>query len=185
MLKSLNLYPKLRTMDLIELIKSRRSIRKYKQKEIPNEEIMLLLDAARHAPSASNIQPWEFIVVRDKTTKEKLSEVNKYGGFIRDAPVAVVVIGDEKKSPGHWVEDCSLAVENMLLAARAIGIGGCWVAIFSLEKQNLEREKKVKEILGIPDNYRVLCIVALGYPDEEPKPRKLRELNEIVHFDKF
>ncbi|MCI4438269.1 nitroreductase family protein [archaeon] len=172
-------------MEVIDVIKSRRSIRKYKKEDIPNEKILKILDAARHAPSASNIQPWEFIVVRDKATKEKLSKVNVYGKFIADAPVAVVVIGDESRSPGHWVEDCSLAVENMFLAAKALGIGGCWVAVFSLDSRGLEREKKIKEVLGIPEKYRVLCVVALGYPDEEPTPRNLRELNELIHYEKF
>lgn len=172
-------------MEVIEVIKSRRSIRKYKKEDIPNEKILQILDVARHAPSASNIQPWEFIIVRDKATKEKLSRVNVYGKFIADAPVAIVIIGDASKSPGHWVEDCSLAVENLLLAAKALGIGGCWVAVFSLDSRGLEREKAVKEILSIPEKYRVLCIVPLGYPDEEPHPRNLRNLNEIIHYEKF
>jgi len=110
-------------LELYEAIRSRRSIRRYKSDVIPGNVIRKIIKAASWAPSSSNSQPWEFVVVRDRGVLDRLSRTHPYASLLKGAPSCIVACSDPKRSPNHWVEDCSTAVENMLLAARAEGLG--------------------------------------------------------------
>jgi len=125
-------------MDVLECIKTRRSIRKYENKPIPKEIIEDIIDCARLAPTANNVQPWEFVVVTEKATREKLAEIADYGKFIKDAPVCIVVFCKDTK---YYLEDGSASTENILLASWAYGVGSCWVA--GDKKKYAEQVKKL------------------------------------------
>ena len=168
------------SLEVFEAIKGRRSIRKYKKDPVPEDFITRILDAGRWAPSASNRQPWSFIVLKDIDIKKRVAEATTYGRFLADAPLGVVVVIDPEVSHrSGGVEDGAIATQNMLLIAHALGLGTCWIGSY-----NSTYEERVKEILEIPKNRRVLSIISLGYPAESPTSTR-RELVEIVSTDKY
>lgn len=149
-------------------ILKRRSIRKYKDIKVSDEVVEDLLRAAMAAPSAGNEQPWEFVVLRDKEVMKKITEIHPYSKMLLNSDVAIVVCGDEEKEvfKGYWVQDCSAATENILLAAQDMGLGAVWLGVYPIA----DRVEKIKEILGLPGNVIPLSIVPVGYPDEEKTP---------------
>jgi nitroreductase len=151
---------------MLELIKKRRSIRKYTAEDVSDEQVRMMLEAAMAAPSASNLRPWHFVVVRDAGRRAELAKSHRWSYMCADAPVVFAVVGDPQASE-HWVEDASAATENLLLLVAGIGLGGVWMATYPHE----ERESHVRRTLGIPDGLRILCLVAVGHPAEEKKPR--------------
>ena len=150
---------------MLDLLKQRRSIRKYTGETISDANIKTLLEAAMAAPSANNIQPWEFIVVRDRNLCQQLAETHTWSRMCADAPVVFVICGDEELSD-HWVEDTSAATENLLLAVTGLNLGAVWVGVYPRP----QREKHVKKVLNIPPNLRVLCLVPVGHPAESKPP---------------
>jgi len=173
-------------MDVFEAIKGRRSIRAFQNRDIPQEMVDRLIDAARWAPSAGNIQPWEFIIVRKPETKRKLAEAALEQTFIEEAPVVIVVCADENRSSQGYgtrgktlycLQDTAAATQNIHLAAYALGLGTCWVGAF--------REDEAKKILNIPSGVRPVAIIPVGYPAEKPQPRNRRPINQITHYESF
>jgi nitroreductase len=142
-----------------------------------------LIDAARHAPSAGDTQPWEFIVVKDKSVKERLAETHAFSDFVADAPVCVVVLANEKISPNYFAIDVACAIENLLIASHCLGLGACWVAVY--DPLNPSFERHVRSVLNVPSHLRVIAMVPVGYPNEKVEPRKLRDLDQIVHNEKY
>jgi nitroreductase len=150
---------------------------------IPDEVIHKLIDAARHAPSADNIQPWEFIIVKDKMLKERLSQTHAWSYFIKDAPVCIVALRNERRSPSYFAIDTTCAIQNLLLAAHWLGLGACWVAVY--DPRNPNYEKHVRAVLNIPPHLRVIAMIPIGYPDEKAAPKNLRQIKEILHYDVY
>lgn len=150
-------------MDAINAIHTRRSVRRFTNTEITDHQIERLLRAAMAAPSAMNQQPWRFVVIRDAEMREKLSEISPYAGPVARASVAIAVLAQPvaEKATDRWTMDCSAATENMLLAAHASGLGTCWIGVHP----EAEREAAVAELLGVPADMRVLCLVAVGVPE--------------------
>ncbi len=169
-------------MEAMEAILSRRSVRKYQGREVPEEVITKVLRAAMAAPSAGNQQPWHFVVVRDKGLLEALASVSPYTGMTREAPVAIVVCGDLnlEQRKGFWVQDCSAATQNLLLAAHALGLGAVWCGLFPRE----ERVQATRALLGLPDHIVPLALVPMGYPAEESGPADRFDSGR-VHFDRW
>ncbi len=169
-------------MEAIEAILTRRSIRKYTSDLITDEQLHKLLDAAMNAPSSSNGQPWHFVVIDDRRMLDEIPKFHPYSGMLKESPVAVVVCGDTKleRSKGVWVQDCSAATENILLAARALGLGSVWLGVFPIE----ERMSGVRKLLNLPDNVIPLNIIALGHPGES-KPPANRFNSERVHRNRW
>ncbi len=163
-------------MSLIDVILSRRSIRKYERKDIPQEILNKILEAGRQAPSARNIQPWHFIVIKDEKLKEKLSR-GRYNRFIKEAPITIVGCADLNSSRKWAVVDTTIALQNMVIAAWALGIGSCWIGDF--------REEEVKELLKIPAGWKVVALITFGYPAEHPSAKQKKPLEEIVSYNKF
>lgn len=165
-------------MNVFEAICSRRSIRKWRN-EVPREEaIRKCIEAALFAPSAHNSQPWKYLIVRNRDLIKKLSETQFYTKFLENAPIAIVCLADEKRSPGHWVEDVSLSVMLLMLEAHELGLGTCWGAVYQPGSQT--REDYVRNLLNISSEYRVLCILGIGYPDETPSPKKIKTFSEAT-----
>ena len=151
------------TMGTIEAIRARRSIRRYKAENVPDDVVTIIMDCGRWAPSASNRQPWKFIIIRDMEVRKKLAVAFPAGSFVADAPVAIAVVIDPTAS-NHPIEDGANATENMLLAAHALGLGACWIGSYGHANENVARKA-----LGIPAGHRLLSVIAIGYPAESPR----------------
>ena len=164
-------------MSIIDFISSRRSIRKYEKKEIPKEVLNQILEAGRNAPSAANQQPIHFIILKDGETKKKLSTA--FSRFLKDSPVVIVGCANVKALlTGRWaVVDTTIALQNMVIAAWALGVGSCWIGSFN--------EKKVKDNLKVPDRWKVVALITVGYPAEQPKPRKKKSFEKMFSYDSF
>ena len=163
-------------------ILNRKSIRRYTNRPVEDELIKQLLRAAMAAPSAVNEQSWEFVVVKDKKILNSITEIHPYAQMLKEASVAIIVCGDENKEvfKGFWVEDCSAAAENILIAAEPLGLGAVWVGVYPIE----ERVKALQNILLLPENIKPLCIVPVGYPGEEKQPVN-RYDEEKIHINKW
>ncbi len=172
---------------LFDLLKSRRSIRRFEDKEIEKDKIDIILKSALLAPSSRSIRPWEFVAVSDKELLKKLSQCREHGSqFLAGAPLGVVVIADPEACD-VWIEDASIASIIMQLTVQSLGLGSCWIQVrkryYSVDKK---AEDYIKEILGIPEKYSVECIIAIGYPAEEKKPYdENRLLYDKLHFNKY
>lgn len=150
---------------MMEAIFNRKSVRKYKNIGISDEIIETLLKAAMQAPSAGNEQPWEFIILRNKETLRKITEFHTYAEMLFNTDVAIVICGDLSKEvfEGYWVQDCSAATENILIAAESMNLGAVWLGVYPME----DRVAALKELLKLPESVIPLAIVPVGYPDEE------------------
>jgi nitroreductase len=152
--------------DRLEIIFSRRSIREYSGEPVSAAEIGSLLQAGMAAPSASNRKPWHFVVVTDRQTLQKLAERHPFGKMIARAGVGIAVCGDPAISD-WWVQDCTAATENILIAVAGLGLGGVWLGCHGQP----EREQAVRDVLGIPGRIGVLSLLSIGHPGEEKEAR--------------
>ena len=169
-------------MTVMEAIQKRRSIRKYSDQPIEEDKLQRVLEAARLSPSAGNQQNWKFIVVRDADKRAKLMDAAKQQLFVGQAPAIIVACGTEPRGimtcgQPRYTVDLSIAVAYMILEAAEIGLGTCWLGRFD--------ENKVKAVLGIPDEVRVVSMFPLGYPEESPPPRSRKKIEEIVCYDQY
>lgn len=172
---------------MIDLLRSRRSIRKYTEENIEQEKLGILKEAVLRSPSSKGINPWQFIFVDDKETLQKL-KVSKPTGTspLESAPLAVVFCADNDVNDA-WVEDCSIAAIILQLTAHSIGLGSCWIHFhYRMHSETVTSEQYVRNLLGIPENYRILCAVTIGYPAREVKGRSFEELQfEKIKINKF
>jgi nitroreductase len=166
-------------MDVIEAIKGRRSIRQYLPQPVEEEKIRQILEAAQWAPSASNKQPWHFIVVRDSKTRQELAKRHSYGRWMAESPVVMVALGDPKRSPKYHLCDPHNAVMNLLLAAYSLGLSTCWMGV-----RDGDLEQTFKQLLGIPEAMRVICAVSVGYSKVKASSERL-PLERIVSWERF
>jgi nitroreductase len=164
-------------MDAFEAIENRRSVRKYKPKTISKEIIEKLINAARLAPSAINIQPWEFIAITNTETLNKIADITDHGKFIANAPLCIAIFCRDTK---YYLEDGTAAVENILIAATALGLGTCWVAG---DKKTYANE--IRELLSVPIDHKLVALVPIGYPDDDSNSKSKREVIDVLHFEKF
>ncbi len=173
-------------MDVFEAIEKRRSIRAFKSQDVAAETVMKLVNAARQAPSAGNIQPWHFIVVTKPEIKRELSKAALDQEFVENAPVVIVVCADGLQSSRRYgergktlycIQDTAAAIQNLHLAACSVGLGSCWVGSFD--------EEKVRAALHVPAGVRPVALVPIGYASEEPQARRRKPLSEILHYESF
>jgi len=173
-------------MDIFQVIRDRRSIRKYKDTPVDREKIEQILDAARLAPSWKDMQCWRFLVLSDAEQRAKVLEAfpddNPGKKAIAMAPVVIVVCADPRESGvengiEYFIADTAIAFEHLCLAAHALGLGTCWMGWYN--------EEQIKRALAIPDDIRIIGITPLGYPDQEPKARPRKELQEIAYFNEW
>ena len=158
-------------------ILARRSVRRYSAEPVSDEQIQTLLRAGMAAPSASNRRPWHFIVLRARVALDAFAEQHPYAKMLREAPACIVVCGDSSISEQYWVQDCSAATENILLAAAGMGLGGVWLGVYP----NEARVAAVREIAGIPAEIMPLCGIALGWPAEQPAARTQYDPARVHH----
>src|SRR4030042_4283746 len=169
-------------MEFMDVVRKRRSIRRYKPDPVPEEEIKYIMEAARLAPSWANTQCWHFVVVTDSALKEKIGQAMNGNKWMARAPVIIVACADPEK-PGmrddlaNYLVDIGIAVEHLILAATDRGLGTCWVGAF--------REDMVKEALGVPNNIRVVECIPMGYPAQDPAPRNRKSLEEVFSYNHY
>lgn len=171
---------------VMENITTRRSIRKFKKADVSDDDIMTLIDAARHAPSAANKESWEFIIVRDPAMKKQLAEAAKGSEWMAEAPVIIIacvngqIAGSRFGERGlrlYGVQEVACAIENLMLAANAMGLGTCWVGAFS--------EAKVSILFHCPEFSRPCALIPVGWPDEAPEMPARHDASDFVHLGKY
>lgn len=174
-------------MELLEIMRNRRSVRTYTGESVPEEDLEKILQAGLLSASGRAIRPWEMIVVRNKETLERMAGSRASGAkMLEGADCAIVVLGDETKTD-VWTEDCSIVMTNMHLMADSLGVGSCWIQGRLREASDgRTTEAFLRELLGFPENYRLEAILSLGMPKEHPVPRNLEELlTDKLHWEKF
>jgi nitroreductase len=170
-----------------ELLKTRRSIRKYLPQQVEPEKIKLITQAALMSPASKRSNSWEFVVVQNSETMQQLAACRPIGSqLLHDSPLGIVVLADTTKSD-VWIEDASIAAIIMQLQAQDLGLGSCWVQVYGRDKdEQTSAESYIRNLLSIPDNYGILCIISIGYRNEERKPFDLEKLSdEKIHTEKF
>lgn len=166
----------------MDAIYTRRSIRRFQEKAVEHEKILQVLKAGMQAPSAVNQQPWEFIVINDREIKEKLSQVSPYSKMVAQAPLVLVLAGNEDrmKFKHHWEQDMSAATENILLEAVGLGLGSVWIGVAPAE----DRMKVITDILKLKNTYKPFCMIAMGYPGEGQENKFVDRFDETrIHYD--
>ncbi len=169
-------------MDVMEAIRTRRSVRAYENRPVEEEKLQAVLEAARLAPSANNKQAWRFVVVKDPAIRMRLVDAAKGQKFVGEAPVVIAACATDPDyvmtcgNPSSLI-DLAIAVDHMTLKAAEEGLGTCWIGAFY--------QDQVKEILGIPENVNVVALLPLGYPADKPKPKSRKMIGEIVCFDSW
>jgi len=169
-------------MNVYEAIKTRRSVRSYKPDPVPEESLERILEAARLAPSGNNAQAWKFVVVKDEERRKKLVEAAAGQSFVGEAPVVIAAVSLDPEHimgcevPAYAV-DLAIAVDHMTLAAVEEGLSTCWIGAFS--------QSKVKQILDIPEECKVVVLLPLGFAKDEPEPKIRKNIEEIVCYDSF
>lgn len=164
-------------MDAIECIKQRRSVRIYIDKSIPKDILADMIDCARLAPSGRNTQGWDFVVVTDREMLKKIADLTDHGKFAVNAGACIIVVS---KDTTYFMEDGAAATQNILLAATAHGIGSCWLA-----GDKKYYDKDMLKLFGVPKDHRLVSIIVLGYCENFPSPPNKRELDDVLHWEKF
>ena len=160
--------------ELLQIMKERRSIRAFTQDPVPDDAIQMILEAGRWCQSASNKQPWRFIIVKDLTLIQKLCKAATYGNFIEKASVVIVIVASKKTAPKWYIYDTSMVSHQMCLMAWALGIGTCWIGTMD--------RVKAGTLLGLPSHEFLTTILPLGYPVSIPKPTSRKDLDTIVSY---
>ncbi len=173
-------------MDLLEIIRNRRSIRSYKKRDLPQDIIEKLLEAARWAPSAGNVQPWGFVVASSRKIKQSLSMAAFGQKDLEEASVVIVVCADEKLAEQSYgvrgkslfcLQDTAAAIQNIMLTAYSLGLGSCWIGAF--------KEDEIRQVIKAPKEMRPIALIPVGYPNEAPPARSRRPVGEIMHKETF
>lgn len=164
-------------LDTITAIRERRSIRRYRPDAIPEEDLRAILEAARLAPSGGNRQPWHFIVVAEENLKAEVAQASSNQMWMTEAAVIVATVGFPQVSPRWYMVDPAIAMENLILAATSLGYGTCWVGAF--------REDRVRELLGIPPEAKVVALTPVGLPAERPPARRRKGIREVASLNRY
>jgi nitroreductase len=172
-------------LEVFEAIRKRKSIRSYEAAPVASEKLIKLLEAARLAPSAGNIQPWRFILVLDPQKRKRIAKGCRFGHFLAESPIVIVGCADQKASPRWHAMDTCIAMQNLVLAATGEGLGTCWIGSFN--------EKTIRGMLKVPNHLKIVALLALGYPREKPnitsklahfiRPKK--RLNKIAYLEEY
>lgn len=173
-------------MDVFEAIRTRRSIRKYKDKQVPFDNVVTILQAGKYAPSSGNLQSWKFIVVKTDEKRAAITKACMDQEWMETAPVFIVVVAEPKKTERYYgtrgsrlyvVQECAAAIQNMLLTAHSLGLGACWVGAFD--------EDEIWRILGLPEESSVQGVITIGYADENPEAPPKKRIEHVMFFEKW
>jgi nitroreductase len=172
---------------VLDAIKKRRTASRFESTEVEQDKIENILDAGRWAPSWLNKQPWNFIVIKDPKTKEELAKVapTAFIQGLKEAPVCVAITVNTDEDSYHFVEAGALATQNMALAAHSLGLQTSWIGIFDIRNQRNSAEAKIRKILEIPKNHRVITLLPIGYTKQHTPMKERKELRYTVYKEKF
>lgn len=169
----------------LKAMQDRRTIRKYTDDPITEDQLRDLLLAAMYAPSAWGKRSWEFIVVDDPSLRKDLGNATPYASQAAQAPVDIIIAANKSVS-SSWIEDASIAAEHINLEAAKLGLGSSWVQIRGMHHNTIDAEQYIRNLLGIPDNFGICCIITIGHPAEQKSPHREAEfMSEKVHVNKF
>ncbi|MFX0123559.1 MAG: nitroreductase family protein [Candidatus Hodarchaeota archaeon] len=166
-------------MDVLDILKSRRSIRKYKPTPVEHDKLEKCLEAARWAPSASNKQPWEFMIVTDKEIRNKLANFHPYGKFVAESPVVFIPLTNPTLHPKYHQSDTALATLQFMIEAHSLDLATCWAGVIGTDF-----ELKIKDLLEIPEHLMVLALVAVGYANET-RTSKRKPIESLIHNETY
>ena len=166
----------------LDLLLTRRSIRKYTDQPVTDDQVRTILRAAMAAPSAGDQRPWEFLVLRDPAIREAITHHHPHASMLPSAAVAILVVGDPRrqKHENYWPVDCSIATQNLLLAVHALGLGAVWLGVYP----RMERVSALAKLLALPDPITPFALVSIGYPAEAKGPAERYEESR-VHWDRW
>lgn len=169
-------------METLEAIQTRRSVRKYKKQKVSEDLIKKILSAGMSAPSAGNEQPWHFIVIRERSVLDEIPKFSPWSSMVKEADFGILVCGDVslEKYEGFWVQDCSAATENILLAVHALGLGAVWTGVYPMN----DRVNGFRKLLNLPENVIPLAFIPIGYPLHEPSEED-RFMEDRIHYNKW
>ena len=167
-------------MDVLEAIHTRRSIREYQDKDVPEDLVKKIIAAAMSAPSAGNVRPWQFVVLTDRDLLRQVPRIHPHAAMAASAPVSILVCGDLslERYPGNWIADCSAATQNLLLAAHGSGLGAVWTGVYPEQ----DRVEGFRDLLGLPEHVVPLALIPMGYPLQQP-PRQDRYEEDKIHHN--
>ncbi|MBW2977135.1 nitroreductase family protein [Candidatus Woesearchaeota archaeon] len=173
-------------MEVFEAIRTRRSIRKYKDKQVPWDNIVTIMEAGKYAPSAGNMQNWKFLVVKSDAKRKAITKACLQQEWMETAPVFIVIVAEPEKAERYYgtrgarlytIQGCAAAMENMLLTAHSLGLGACWVGAFD--------EDEIWRVLGIPEEKSIQAVMVIGYADEAPEPPPKYRIEHMMFFEKW
>jgi nitroreductase len=172
---------------VLEAIKDRRSATRFESTRVEDDKLDAILEAGRWAPSWLNRQPWSFIVIKDRSTRQQLSEVvpTAFVQGLKEAPACIAVIVNPEEDQYHFVEAGAVASQNMAIAAYSLGLQSSWIGVFDLKDQKNSGESKVKQILEVPRKHRVIALLPVGYGKNEIPKKERKALRQLVYQDKF
>ena len=167
-------------IDALTAIKTRRSIRSFKDQDVPKQIVEELLRCAMHAPSAGGAAPWDFVVIKDKEILKQIGQINPYATFAVKSPLSILVCGNlqREKFPNYWIEDTSAAMENLLVAVNALGLGACWTGIYPMQ----DRVEAISKLIKLPETVIPMGLAVIGYPEKIPETKDRFDLDR-VHYD--
>lgn len=170
-------------MDMMQGLRTRRSIRKYEDREIPESLVREMLEAAMMAPSAGNAQPWQFVVVNERARLNAMADLHPHIKMVTQAALGILVCGDlsKEKYPGYWVQDCSAAMQNLLLAAHALGLGAVWTGIHPMA----DRVAAYRAMFNLPENVVPLGFAPMGWPAARQPASESRFREDRVHYNTY
>jgi len=165
--------------DAMSVIFSRKSVRQYTEEKISNDQLELLVKAGMAAPTARNLQPWTFLIITEEVLLKEMADMLPFGKMLSQAAAAIIVCGDLSKvdvsGPEYWVQDCSAATQNILLATEALGLGGVWIGAYP----SMERANSLKTFYNLPEHIMPLSVISLGYPKGEHVPKDKWDANKV------
>ncbi len=172
---------------VLDAVKNRRTAYRFEDKEPEKSELDAILEAGRWAPSWLNKQPWKFIVVKSQETKKKLTEAvpTVFVQGLQEAPICIVIVTDPKEDPYHFVEDAAVAAQNMALVAHSVGLYSSWIGVLDSKGQKNSGEDKVKRILNIPKELRVIALLPIGHAKSEPSTKERKPIGELIFYEQF
>ncbi len=172
-------------MDVFEALTKRKSVRSYLQTPVPDDVLAKVMEAARLAPSAGNVQPWHFIIVKDEEKRVRIAKGCRYGKFLDESPVVIIACGDKRASPGWYAVETAIALEHIVIASTALGLGTCWIGMFN--------EEEIRNMFNLPENFEIIALMALGYPRKKVDLwakilhaiRQRKKLEEILSLETY
>ncbi|MBI4282554.1 MAG: nitroreductase family protein [Chloroflexi bacterium] len=173
-------------METLQVLQTRRSIKSFLPKPVPQDTLLKLIDVARYSPSGANRNPWRFVVTTQKDTLTRLGGIARTCSWLASVPAGIAIVADAAATR-YWLEDCSIAAYTIWLTATDLGLGAAWAEMYQSDnsEESERRQNSVREILSIPDNLSVPMVMGVGYPDQPPAERQRLAVEDIIRWESY